>query len=59
MSLAPVARILLRYGVGFFAGQAVGDMLSADSDVVLIVALGLGVVVEAAYAEAKKRGWAT
>ncbi len=37
MNWAPIARILLRYGVGFIAGRQVGETLSLDADVVMIV----------------------
>lgn len=56
---APIARILLRYGVGLVLGMKAGDLLAGDPDIVLIVAAGVGVATEAAYAYAKKKGWAT
>ena len=59
MDFGPVARIILRYGIGYFAGSELGEQLSLDPDLVLIVSLGLGAAVEAAYALAKKRGGAT
>lgn len=59
MSLAPLVRIALRYGVGFFAGQAAGDALAMDDDLVLILAVAAGAVIESAYGFAKKKGWAT
>lgn len=54
-----IARIILRYGVGIFAGMAAGDALAADPDIVFILAAGVGVGIEAAYAMAKKKGWTT
>lgn len=55
----PVARIILRYGVGYFAGSATGEALALDPDIVLILSLAIGFAVEGAYTLAKKRGWAT
>lgn len=57
--MAPVARILLRYGVGIVVGMDAGDMLAGDPDVVALVALGIGAAVEAVYVIAKRKGWAT
>lgn len=59
MDYAPIARIILRYGIGAVIGMAQGDMLAADPDLVTIVALGIGAGVELAYAMAKRKGWAT
>ena len=59
MNYAPIARIALRYIVGAVIGAAQGDMLAGDPDVVSVVALGVGFAVEAAYAYAKRNGWAT
>jgi len=59
MDWFPIARIILRYGVGLVIGAAQGDMLAADADVVTVVALGIGAAVEAGYAFAKRRGGAT
>lgn len=59
MTYAPVARIMIRYGVGIVFGLEAGDLLAGDPDTVLIVAAAIGVVTEWAYAYAKKRGWAT
>ena len=52
-----VARIILRYGVGAMLGSAIGKQLSNDTDLVLVLALGLGAATEAAYLLAKKKGW--
>lgn len=57
--IAPVTRIVLRYGVGTIFGMEVGSLLAGDPDVILLVATGIGVATEIAYAYAKKRGWAT
>jgi hypothetical protein len=57
--IAPIARIILRYGVGAVFGMEVGGLLAGDPDVVLLVATGIGVATEVVYAYAKKKGWAT
>ncbi|HEY7822117.1 MAG TPA: hypothetical protein VIG24_04765 [Acidimicrobiia bacterium] len=57
--IAPIIRIVLRYGVGLVFGMEVGSLLAGDPDVVLLVATGVGVATEAVYAYAKKKGWAT
>ena len=59
MNYAPLARIAIRYGVGIFIGMAQAEVLAADPDVVTVVALAIGATVEAVYAIAKRRGWAT
>ena len=58
MNLAPIARIILRYGIGYLAGSGVGNALALDPDAVLALSLALGAAVEAAYAIAKRKGWA-
>jgi hypothetical protein len=57
--IAPIARIILRYGVGAVFGMEVGSLLAGNPDVVLLVATGIGVATEVVYAYAKKKGWAT
>ena len=57
--IAPIIRIVLRYGVGLVLGMEVGSLLAGDPDVVLLVATGVGVATEAVYAYAKKKGWTT
>ncbi len=61
MNFAPIARIILRYlvGAGLMGSAQIGDMLATDADLVLIVAAGIGLAVEAGYAVAKRKGWAT
>jgi len=59
MDFGPIARIILRYGIGYFAGSGVGDALAMDPDAVLALSLALGACVEGAYAWAKKRGGKT
>lgn len=56
MDFSPVARIILRYGIGYLAGSGVGDALAMDADAVLALSLALGAAVEWAYARAKKQG---
>ena len=59
MNLGPLARIILRYGIGYLAGSEVGEMLAMDPDAVLLLSLGMGAAVEGVYALAKRYGWAT
>jgi len=59
MDFFPIARIVLRYGVGFVIGSEAGAALALDQDVVVILALGIGAAVEAAYSFAKSRGGKT
>jgi hypothetical protein len=59
MNYAPIARIVLRYGVGAIIGASQAELLAGDPDVVAMVALAVGSAVEAVYVLAKRRGWAT
>lgn len=59
MNYGPIARIVIRYGVGAVIGVAQADVLAADPDVVTAVALVIGACVEAAYLWSKRKGWAT
>ncbi len=61
MDYAPIARIVLRYVIGaaFMGSDEIGAQLSADPDLVMAVAVAVGAAVEAAYAFAKRKGWAT
>lgn len=61
MNYAPYARIALRYVVGaaLMGSTQIGTQLAADPDLVAAVAAGIGVVVEGAYALAKRKGGAT
>jgi hypothetical protein len=52
----PIARIVLRYGVGAVLGFKVGQELAADPDVVMVVALGVGALIEAVYIAARRAG---
>lgn len=58
MDFGPIARIILRYGIGYLAGSQAGDALAMDPDAVLMLSLALGAAVEGAYAYAKRRGGA-
>jgi hypothetical protein len=53
-----IARIILRYGVGAVIGMEAAQALAGDPDIVLVLAGGVGVAIEAAYTIAKRRGWA-
>ena len=60
----PLARILIRYGVGAaiaagWVSRESGESLIGNPDVVVIVAALIGAAVEGAYALAKRKGWAT
>ena len=57
--IAPVIRIVLRYGVGAVIGMEIGGMLAGDPDIVMLLAAGVGAATEAAYVFAKRRGWTT
>ena len=59
MDYMPIARIIMRYGVGLVIGAQQADMLVADADVVTVIALAVGAIVEVGYAIAKRRGGAT
>ncbi len=63
MDWAPYARIFARYVIGGIAGTAAGDAILNDPDLMNLLTMGISavgaVVVEWAYAQAKKRGWAT
>ena len=59
MNLGPLARIILRYGIGYLAGSEAGAALAMDPDAVMVLALGMAAAVELIYTLAKRRGWAT
>lgn len=54
--IAPIARIFLRYGVGFVFGTELAHVLSGDPDVVMALATLVAIATESAYAYAKKKG---
>lgn len=59
MEFGPIARIILRYGIGYLAGSEAGEMLAMDPDAVLMLSVALGAAVECVYGFAKRKGWAT
>jgi hypothetical protein len=61
MDYAPIARIVLRYvlGAAFMGSDQIGMELAADPDLIMLATVAIGAVVEAAYALAKRKGWAT
>lgn len=59
MDWAPWARIAIRYAVGAIIGADQAGLLAADPDLITVVALGIGAVVEGLYGLAKRKGWAT
>lgn len=59
MDFGPLARIVLRYGIGYFAGSQLGEQIAMDQDAVLMLSLALGAMVEGVYVLAKRWGWAT
>ena len=59
MDFAPLARIVLRYGIGYLAGSGAGEALALDADAVNMLALAMAAAVEGLYAVAKRKGWAT
>jgi hypothetical protein len=59
MMYAPIARILIRYGVGIVLGADAASIMAGDPDLVSVLAVVIGAATEAVYAYAKKKGWAT
>jgi len=59
MDWAPWARIAIRYVVGAVIGADQAGLLAADPDLITVIALGVGMVVEGLYGLAKRKGWAT
>ena len=59
MDYAPLARIIVRYAVGVVVGADTAGLLAGDADVITIVALGIGALVEVLYGVAKQKGWRT
>lgn len=58
MDWAPIVRIFIRYCVGAAIGIDNAARFADDSDIITIIALAVGVIVEGFYALAIKRGWA-
>lgn len=59
MNYAPIARILIRYGVGLALGADAANIAAGDPDLVSVIALLMGAATEAIYSIAKQKGWAT
>lgn len=61
MDFGPLSRIVLRYVIGavFMGSDEIGARLSTDPDLVMAGSVAIGAIVEAAYAFAKRKGWAT
>lgn len=58
MNYAPIARIIIRYGVGLVIGQDAANIAAMDPDIETMVAVAIGALTEVVYAYAVKRGWA-
>ena len=59
MNMAPLARIIARYGVGVVLGMEAGELAAGDPDIVAVIAIVIGLATETAYGFAKRRGWTT
>lgn len=62
--IGPVSRIVLRYLAAALVTYGViprdvGAQIALDPDIAAIIGLGIGVLVEAGYAAARRYGWAT
>lgn len=62
--IGPISRILLRYLAAALVTYGViphevGAQIAVDPDLVAIVGVGIGALVEVGYALAKARGWKT
>ena len=61
---APLARVILRYGVGFLAGiglvsEDMSSQIQGDADVLVILIAVLIASNEAFWWLARRKGWAT
>lgn len=57
----PIARIIARYLIGALVAYGVfgaDDAAIIEPDLVLLIGAALGAAIEAAYAVAKRKGWA-
>jgi hypothetical protein len=54
---APIARILVRYGVGLILGANAADIAVGNPDLVTVVAGAVGAANEIVYTLAKRKGW--
>lgn len=61
MKYGPLVRIILRYIIGglAFGSVVAGEEFASDPDLVAVCALAVSAIVEASYALAKRKGWAT
>lgn len=63
ITVGPIARIVVRYGMGMLFGAAVSDAVLNDPDLMNFIGIVLSMLgswaIERVYQEAKKRGWAT
>lgn len=57
MIYGPIARIVIRYGVGIILGAHAGDIAVGNPDLVTVVASAIGAANEAVYTIAKRKGW--
>ena len=62
--IGPIARIILRYVAAALVTYGlvpleVGAQIAVDPDLIAVLGLALGAMVEVGYALARKRGWAT
>lgn len=57
MIYGPVARIIIRYGVGIILGANAAEIAVGNPDIVTVVAGALGAANEAVYTVAKRKGW--
>lgn len=60
--IGPLARIIIRYGLGAIAGASIADVVLKDVDLMNIFGMVIAAIgswgVERLYAIAKRRGWA-
>lgn len=54
---APIARILIRYGVGLILGAHAADIAVGNPDIVTVAAGAVGAANEVLYSLAKRKGW--
>ena len=54
---APIARILIRYGVGLVLGAHAADIAVGNPDIVTVAAGAVGAANEVIYSLAKRKGW--
>ena len=53
----PIARIIIRYGVGLVLGANAGDIAVGNPDLVTVMAGAIGAANEIIYTFAKRKGW--